>query len=53
MNRQDVVLIHIPVLLYSIHCNFASVDYRVVLFQPNTFGEFTSLFFTDAGSQQV
>ena len=40
----------ISVSLYSIHCNFASVDSRVVLFQQNTFGEFTSEVFTDGGS---
>ena len=42
-NRQDVVFI--PVSLYSIHCNFASVDARVVLLQQNTSREFTSAFF--------
>ena len=52
MNRQDVVLAHTN-LLYSIHCNFASVDFCFVLLQQNIFREFTKAFFTDGGSQLV
>ena len=33
----------IPVLLYSIHCNFASVDSRVVLLLQNTYRELTAI----------
>ena len=43
----------IPIPLNSIHCNFASVDSRIVLLEQNPFGEFTSAFFMDPSSQLV